>query len=154
MKKSIIALAALVAFSSQAATQNITVTGTVASTCSFGSPTNGVFGFDVQTPQLLDTAGTGGTNAQVLIYYNGSPAVSISEITSFATVPAGFTDTVNFINTFTSSTDGVIPYTSGTASFSPTSGTTDTLTLRLRATNAAGPFPIGSYSATTVITCN
>lgn len=152
MKKLLLAL--MFCGTAQAATQNITISGTVSSVCAFASATNGVFGFDVQTPQLLDTGGTGGTNAQVAIYYNGSPSISIQEITSFTSTPSGFSDTVSFLNTFTSSNDGVIAYSSGSASFTPTGGTTDTLTLRLRAADATGPFPIGNYSASTVITCN
>lgn len=152
MKKLLLALAFI--GTAQAATQNLSVSGTVSSVCAFASATNGVFGFDVQTPQLLDTAGTGGTNAQVAIYYNGSPSISIQEITSFASTPSGFSDTVTFLNTFTSANDGTIAYSSGSASFTPTGGTSDTLTLRLRASDATGPFPIGNYSASTVVTCN
>ena len=63
MKKLLLALAFV--GTAQAATQNITISGTVSSVCAFASATNGVFGFDVQTPQLLDTGGAGGTNAQL-----------------------------------------------------------------------------------------
>lgn len=153
MKRLSIALALALISTAQATTQNMSISGTVSSVCSFGSVTNGVFGYEVQSPTLLDTASTGGTNGQVLIYYNGTPTVSIAEITSFATTPSGFTDTVNFTNTFTSNNAGTITYTSGTASFTQSSGTNDTLTLRLRALNASGSFPIGSYTASTVITC-
>ena len=136
-----------------ATTQNVTVSGTVSSTCSFGSVTNGVFGYEVQSPTLLDTASTGGTNAQVAIFYNGTPTVSITEVTSFSVAPVGFSDTVNFTNVFTSNNAGVISYSSGTASFTQSGGVSDTLTLRLRALNATGSFPIGNYSASTTVTC-
>lgn len=136
-----------------ATTQNVTVSGVVSSACSFGSVNNGTFGYDVQTPNLLDTSSTGGANAAITIYYNGTPTVSIGEVTSFSVVPSGFTDTVNFTNIFTSSNIGSVSYSSGSASFTQTGGSSDTLTLRLRASNASGPFPTGNYSAATTITC-
>lgn len=151
MKKLLLALAFI--STAQAATENLTISGTVSSVCAFGSVTNGVFGYEVQSPTLLDTASTGGTNGQVLIFYNGTPTVSIGEITSFSTVPSGFTDTVNFTNVFTSNNAGTISYSSGNASFTQSGGTNDTLTLRLRALNANGSFPVGNYSAATTITC-
>lgn len=136
-----------------ATTQNLTVSATISSVCSFSSVNNGIFGYDVTTPNILDTASTGGANATVTINYNGLPTVSIDEITTFSTVPSGFTDTVSFTNTFNSSNQGTISYVSGVASFTQTSNITDTLNLRLRATNATATFPTGTYSATTVVTC-
>lgn len=137
----------------QAATQGLTINGTVSSVCAFASVQNGTFGFDVTSPNVLDTNATGGTNASVVINYNGTPTVSIDQITSFASVPSGFTDTVNFLNVFTSSNNGAISYSSGTASFTQSGGINDNLTLRLQATDANGSFPTGNYSASTTITC-
>lgn len=137
----------------QAATETLTINGTVASTCVFSSPVNGVFGYEVQTPNVLDTQLTGGLDAGVVINYNGTPTVTIDEITTFATVPSGFTDTVSFTNTLTT-TNGSRTYSNGTASWVESgSTTTDALTLRLRAVNAQGSFPIGNYSASTTVTC-
>lgn len=152
MKKLLIAL--MFVGTVNAATQSLTINGTVSSVCSFGSATNGVFGFEVQTPQQLDTASTGGTNASVLIYYNGTPTVTVPEITTFSATPSGFSDTVNFTNYLTSSNAGSITYSGGEATLTESSGTsTDTLTLRLRAVNAQNNFPIGNYSAGTIVTC-
>lgn len=153
MKKLLFVVAALAALNAQAATQGLSINGTVSSQCAFASVTNGVFGFDVTSPNILDTASTGGTNASVVINYNGTPTVSIDEITSFTSVPSGFTDTVNFLNVFTSSNVGSVSYSSGTASFNQSSGINDNLTLRLRATDANGSFPVGNYSASAVVTC-
>lgn len=153
MKKTAIALVALIALNAVASTQNLTISGTVSSQCAFSSAQNGTFGFDVQTPNILDTTIQGGTNASVSINYNGTPTVSINEITSFANTPVGFNGTVTFTNLFTSTNQGSITYTGGAATFNQSSGTADTLTLRLQAANASAPFPIGTYSASTVITC-
>lgn len=153
MKAKLLVLMMFAASQAMATTQNVTVSGVVSSTCSFGSVNNGTFGYDVQTPNLLDTVSTGGANAIVSVFYNGTPTVSIVEVTSFSVVPNGFTDTVNFTNIFTSSNIGSISYSSGSASFTQVGGSSDTLTLRLRASNASGPFPIGNYSAATTITC-
>jgi len=82
MKKLFLAL--LFASTAQAATQGLTVNGSVSSQCAFASVTNGVFGFDVTSPNMLDTASTGGTNASVVINYNGTPTVSVDEVSSFS----------------------------------------------------------------------
>lgn len=153
MKKSLIALIAFAALNANAATQNLNINGTVSSVCAFASAQNGVFGFDVTSPNVLDTASTGGNSASVTINYNGTPTISIDEITAFGSVPSGFADTVQFLNVFTSSNAGPISYSSGAASFTQSGGINDNLTLRLRATNATGSFPTGNYSASTVITC-
>jgi len=131
MKKLFLAL--LFASTAQAATQGLTVNGSVSSQCAFASVTNGVFGFEVTSPNMLDTASTGGTNASVVINYNGTPTVSIDEVSSFSSSPSGFTDTVQFLNVFTSSNVGSVSYSSGTASFTQSGGINDNLTLRLRA---------------------
>lgn len=149
-------LALLLCFigSAHATTQGLNVSGTVSSTCSFGSVTNGVFGYEVQTPHVLDTASAGGTNASVTIYYNGTPTVTFPEITSFSAVPSGFNDTVTFNNILSSSNAGGINYSSGSASVTESGSTsTDTFTLRLRAQDGQGSFPVGNYSAGTTITC-
>ena len=123
------------------------------SQCAFSSAQNGTFGFDVQNPNILDTSIAGGTDASVSINYNGAPTVSIAQITSFTATPAGFTGTVTFVNVFTSANQGPVSYSGGAATFTQSSNTSDILTLRLQATNASAPFPIGSYSASTVVTC-
>lgn len=151
MKKLLIAL--LFIGTAQATTQNLTISGTVSSVCAFASTTNGVFGFDVQSPNLLDTAATGGTNAQVMIYYNGTPTITFPEITSFSATPSGFADTVTFNNILSSANSGGINYTNGSASLTESSNSTDTFTLRLRAQDGSGSFPVGNYTASTTITC-
>lgn len=151
--KKLILLIALIPFIAYSATQNLSVNGTVSSVCVFTSPVDGIFGYEVQTPQVLDTNLTGGLDAGVVINYNGTPTVSIGEITSFTTVPSGFTDTVTFTNVL-STLNGVRSYSGGVATWTEGGNTTtDALTLRLRAVNGQGSFPIGNYSATTVITC-
>lgn len=137
----------------QAATQGLTVNGTVSSVCAFTSVTNGVFGFEVQTPHVLDTGITGGTDATVVINFNSGPTVTVPEITTFSAVPSGFTDTVNFTNNLTT-LGGSRSYSSGTATWQESSSaSTDTITLRLRAVNAQGSFPVGNYTAGVTITC-
>lgn len=136
-----------------AATSSITVAGTISSVCAFGSVTNGVFGFDVAQPNILDTAGTGGTNASVGITYNSTPTISIDAITAFDSTPSGFSDTVAFMNYFSSTNLGNMNYTSGQAGGQETSGSSDTFTLRVKATDANGSFPVGNYAASTTITC-
>ena len=153
MKKTAFALVALFSINAIASTQNLTISGTVSSQCAFSSAQNGTFGFDVQNPNILDTTITGGTNASVVINYNGLPTISVGQITQFSSVPQGFADTVNFTNTFISSNAGPISYSNGVATFTQTSGTSDNLTLRLQAANASAPFPIGNYTATTIVTC-
>lgn len=147
-------IALLFCGSAQAATQALTITGTIASVCAFTSVTNGIFGFEIQNPNVLDTGSTGGTNAQVIINYNSTPTVTVPEITAFTTVPSGFTDTVTFTNILTSS-GGAKSYSNGQASWVESGSTvTDTITLRLRVSDGQGSFPTGNYSAGTVITCN
>lgn len=153
MKKTAIALTALITLNAYATTQNLSVSGTVGSQCSFVSVNNGTFGFDVTAPNILDTASTNGSHASVGIAYNNTPTISINEITSFASAPSGFNDTVNFTNRFFSANAGQISYSGGVASFTQSSGTTDTLTLQLRAVNATANYPVGNYTATTTITC-
>jgi len=151
--KSFLALCLLASAPVFAATQGLTINGTVSSQCAFASVTNGVFGFDVAQPNILDTAATGGTNASVGISYNATPTISIDAITAFDTIPSGFTDSVTFLNYFTSANLGTISYTSGVASGQETNNISDTFTLRVKATDVTGSFPVGNYAASTVITC-
>lgn len=153
MKKVIALFILCSSLNSQAATQALTISGSVSSVCAFSGVVNGIFGFDVLNPNVLDTQATGGLDAGVILYYNSTPTVTVPEITSFTSVPSGFTDTVNFTNVLTT-TNGSRSYANGTASWTESSSTsTDALTLRIRATNANGSFPVGNYSASTTITC-
>lgn len=153
MKKLAISLVAFMSFNSIAATENLFITGTIATQCAFSGLQTGNFGFDPASPNILDTATTGGNSARVDINYIGLPNVTAVEIGSFATVPNGFVDPVTFTNVFTSANLGTIPYSNGFATFTATGNTTDTLTLRLRAVNGNGAFPVGTYTASTVVTC-
>lgn len=151
MKKLLIVL--MLIGTAHASTSTLTVAGTISSVCAFGSVTNGIFGFDVANPNILDTFATGGTNASVVITYNATPTISIDAITSFDTIPSGFTDSVTFLNYFSSANLGNISYTSGVASGQETNNISDIFTLRVKATDVTGSFPVGNYSASTTITC-
>lgn len=153
MKKIFVSLIALISLNAFSATQNITVNGTVSSQCQFNSVTNGVFGYDVTAPNVLDTASVGGNPASVVINYNGTPTISIGEITSFSSAPSGFSDTVAFLNVASTTNLGSLSYSGNVASGTETGGVVDTLNLRVRANNNTGSFPIGNYVAGTTITC-
>lgn len=152
MKKLAI-LMALMYGTAQAATATLSVSGTIATTCNFGSPSTGTFGFDPATPTTLNTLLTGGNPAQVTVTYNGTPTVTVTEVTSFSVAPNGFSGTPTFYNTLTHSNGGTLTYTSGLASYTQTGGTTDTFTLNLRAVNGSA-FPLGTYTGAATITCN
>jgi len=153
MSKLLIALL-LTSGVAQAATGNLTVSGTISTSCSFGSTTGGVFGYDPALPAVLDTAVSGGAPSQITAIYNGTPTVTVAEITSFSATPAGYSGSPTFTNTLTHSNGGSLTYSSGTASYTQTGGTSDTFTLNLRASNGASAFPLGTYNTSAVITCN
>jgi len=152
--KKLAAILVIVSATAQAATSNLTVSGTITTSCSFGSTTGGVFGYDPALPTVLDTAVSGGSPSQITATYNGTPTVTVAEITSFSATPSGYSGSPTFTNTLTHSNGGSLTYSSGTASYTQTSGTSDTFTLNLRASNGSSAFPLGTYNTSAVITCN
>ena len=153
MKKLFVALISLTSLNTFAATQNLTIEGTISSICSFTQVNNGIFGYDVAVPFTLDTAVTGGTPASASINYNATPTITVTEVTSFSGTPSGFTDTVVFTNYLTSFNGGNLSFNGNLSTYTQTSGNTDTFTLRVKVVNSNGSFPIGTYRVGTVITC-
>jgi hypothetical protein len=151
--KKLAAVLVIVSATAQAATSSLSVSGTIATTCSFGSPTTGTFGYDPAAPTVLNTSANGGNPAQVSISFSGLPTITVSEVTGFSVAPNGYSGSPTFTNTLTHS-GGSLTYSSGVASYTQTSGTTDTFTLNLRASNGSTAFPLGTYTASATITCN
>jgi len=152
--KKLAAVLVIVSATAQAATSNLTVSGTISTTCVFGSPNAGAFGYDPSLPNVMNTSTNGGNPAAVTISYNGTPTVTVAEPTSFSSTPNGYSGSPSFSSAVTSNNGGSLSYSSGLASYTQTGGNTDTITLNVGVSNGSNPFPLGSYTTTSVVTCN
>lgn len=140
--------------SAQAATTNLTVSGTISTSCVFGSTTAGTFGYTPSAPSVLSTAASGGNAAQVIVSYSGTPTITVTEPTSFTSTPNGYNGTPSFSSAVTSGNGGSMSYSSGVASYTESSGSSDVITLNMAATNNNGnAFPLGTYTSTSTVTC-
>ena len=152
MKK--LAIIFLFAGSVHAATTNLSVSGTISTSCVFGSATNGAFGYSPLLPTIMNTSSNGGAPASVGLSYSGTPTVTVSEPTSFSVTPNGYNGTPSFSSAVTSANGGNMSYTSGVASYTQTSGSSDTITLNIGVSNGSSAFPLGTYTSTSTVTCN
>ena len=152
MKKLLIAL--MFCGTAQAATTDLTVSGTISTTCVFGAATAGTFGYSPANPNVINTSTNGGNAASVGLSYSGTPTVTVSEPTSFSATPAGYSGTPSFSSAVTSANGGNMSYSSGLASYTQTSGSSDLITLNIGVSNGSTAFPLGTYTSTSTVTCN
>lgn len=150
--KSLLILLCLVTASAAADQTSVQITGNVATTCSFTGVNNGNMAINPSNAKDLGTGNAGGTPATVNLSYIGTPMVSVNEISSFTTKPSDAPSSVTFQNTATSLSLGPLTYSSGVATGTYPSGSTDTLTIGLAAI-ATTPFTVGSYATSTTVTC-
>ena len=159
MKTNKIALAAMILLTSslpaQSASSSVNFSGTVSSSCSFTTVTNGVLIVPgTEYSKITSVAASGGTPGSVTIAYNGTPNVSVAEMLSFTSSPS----LANINPTYETrvfNASGNLTYNNGFYEKAYTSGTSDVITINLTADtgNTSVPWPVGNYTATTTVTC-
>lgn len=144
--------------------ETINFAGTVSTTCVFSNNTAGVLNAYANGSQYYLASGSGpgaGSPASVDIAYTGSPTFAINAIgsvSSSASVPSlnSLTTGVTMgegANQANAISAGATSFTSGTKSFAlDNSASTDTATISMVAV-ASSPFPVGTYSGQTTVTC-
>lgn len=154
LKKFSVLLVALLLPIAVVAQSNATVTasGTVASSCSFGSITPGVFGGVEIQPNIVSTnPSTGGTSAVVNVTYAGSPVLSLSPDKGFLTKPAGSGSAV-MAGSMTSVSNGSTPQSTSTSNLTLSTGNADVVYVDIYGMFTDG-FKSGDYSAKATLSC-
>lgn len=145
-------LLAMCSFGVHADQANLNMTGTVSTSCAFTGQAGGVLAVSPSNPTFMSTATQGGSPATANLSYTGTPTLTVTEITSFDSVPSGFNPTLGFSNQAQSQQLGNMSYSSGSASGQYIGGSADILSINLGVTSSA-PFATGNYSASTTVTC-
>lgn len=162
MKKKILTIIAALSCIGIAQAETVNFAGTVSTSCSFGGNTPGTLTAYAQGANYyLDAGFSQGTGSTTDISYTGSPTFTITAVSNVSGsngVPS-LTDittgtfwgiTANQTAANAVSANG---FTTGSKSFTLSdTATTDTLTVKMRA-NASSPFPVGTYNAQAIITC-
>lgn len=166
MKKIIAIALALTGISGIAHAESINFSGTITTSCAFSNASAGELlatGNGTEY-QLASGFGAGsGIPATVDIAYSGSPTFAINAVPTVAYSGGGsaptptsittgiwFTEAANTTNAVNAGADS---FTSGTKVFSlNNSYTTETARVRMAALSTT-PFPTGTYTATTTVTC-
>ena len=158
MKKSLLAVALSFATVSAAQAVQLESSGTISNRCDFGSVTPGVLGVNTDDFTQIGTEFTGGQRASVSISYHGTPTLTVSTPSGFATSPdlaeAGL---ISFAHTAVLATaEAAFESSEIDASSSVThqftTGSNDTLQVGVTA-DAAELLPVGDYSHVVEATC-
>lgn len=158
--KKILSLLTLFAISQSCLAQNASWTGTVQTSCTFSNQVDGTLNnWDFGGTYYLDA--TANSRAHVDIAYVGSPNFTIAAVSGWTTRPnntpttqfttgIGFTNAGNNTNADNVNAGG---FSVGVKTFNLDSQySSDTAYISLIA-QASNRFPVGSYGAETVITC-
>jgi hypothetical protein len=156
LNKIALATAIVLSTSAQSATQTLTFTGTVSSSCAFTATQNGTLVASTSMPYVLTSAtNNGGTPGMVSIAFNSTPTVSFQSISGFASSPNVSLITSPTYTTTVSSNLG--PWTANGGAFTRTysAGTSDDITINFQASTGdqSKPWPLGQYSASVTVTC-
>lgn len=157
MKKVTFLLAAALGFNAPSFAENMNFSGTVATTCSFSNPVDGVIALNTSSTNILTTNPTyGGNPAAITLNYYGAPTMTLTPATGFTSSPS-LPSALTVTNGVNSSTFGNITNMVGNDYVYVYSGSgagNDTIAYAPEFTMSSGdPFPTGSYAATGVITC-
>lgn len=152
MKKLLATL--LATFSLNAYAIDLTIQGTVSTSCYLAVNQGGTFAMNPADPTALSTSVPGGQPGVVGVTYTGTPSVTVTLPTTFTTSPS-LTFTPTFSGTVVSGTLGNLTVTNSVATGTYSTGNADTVTVQLMSQGSPGNgFPVGSYSATVVVTCS
>lgn len=143
---------AMCSFGVHAATATLGINGTVSTSCAFTGTNSGALSVSPSNPTIMGTNVSGGMPAVAHLSFTGTPTLTVTEITSFDSVPSGFNPTLTFNNSVTSSLLGSMSFSGGAASGQYSSGNADTVTVNLGVQSSA-PYVTGNYSASTTLTC-
>lgn len=155
MKNYVKTLLILCCFSTTAFAQQTTLnmSGSISTTCAFGSPNAGVLALNPASPNTMGTGIAGGNAASVTAFYVGTPTITVSKVTQFDSSPT-LPTAITFTNTASTTNGGGLTFSGNSATYQETSGSSDTITLGLTATTQnSASFNTGNYTASSVVTC-
>lgn len=157
MKKYVSFLLILLGISSFALAAQVSVSsnGQINSTCSFTNVAAGTLSVSPNQPYTITTNPTrGGSYAVVNVEYLGAPTVTFATPTAFDSEPqAASSMTKNFLVGANSQRLGTLSGYSGGVTGTYSVGSTDTIDVLLEAQFVADTVPMGSYTLSTIATC-
>ncbi len=155
IKKTLVAMVACACITmTYAANSTLNMTGNISTVCSFGAPVSGTLAMIPTAPNTMGTGVAGGTAPSITAYYVGTPTITVSKVTAFDSSPT-LPTAVTFTNSASTTNGGALVFSGNTASYQETGGASDTITLGLTATTANNAsFATGTYTASSVVTCN
>ena len=132
---------------------DVPFSGTIASSCSLGVPTSGVFGSE-QSNKVLNSAAAGGTSGSITAVTTGAGySVTIDGPTDFSSTVGTVGDTTAEFATTVTADAGIGSIVEGVAQLLGIGTTTMTIDLKATSTNADQTFPAGVYNAIVTVTC-
>ena len=149
------AVAATLPHCALAVQSSIDFAGNASAFCSFSGVNNGVLAVNPSNTSQIGTGVSGGSPASFTIQYLGTPTVTVEEVQGFATKPNGVNSSdFNYSTSVNSGSSVSYTANNGVLSGTYSGGSADQLSVGMLATVANGqPVPLGSYVATSVITC-
>lgn len=152
---SFLLMSLLISTKALAVSSSIDFAGTAAAFCSFSGVNNGVLAVNHSNTAQIGTSFSGGSAATFSISYMGTPTLSIEEVQGFATKPNGVSSSdFNYSSSVGSGSSVSFTSNNGYMTATYSGGNADQLSVGLLATKANGQsVPLGSYVATSAITC-